>query len=281
MRRSSFYIVISIGYTHLTQWESVPYKLFFNFLNKKQENTPQEVGSGPVTKSDIESSNVIKAKDNEAVKNLEILRKKLDNPTYISDIIKNKTFNDEEETKTQENKKDIFNHKGENITSRIEETNFSQQAEIKFSLSKQAQDYFDIHQTDSSEEKRNRGIALHNICSKIYEEKDLETLSLSQEDKAVIKQMFTEAKNYKWFDGTYKVLNEKEIISNGEVKRIDRIMFGKDEVIILDYKFTEDTENEEKYHKQLKEYKQIVSQMGYKNIKTYLWFVGIKIEEVK
>jgi ATP-dependent exoDNAse (exonuclease V) beta subunit len=186
-----------------------------------------------------------------------------------------------EETKTQENKKDIFNHKGENITSRIEETNFSQQAEIKFSLSKQAQDYFDIHQTDSSEEKRNRGIALHNICSKIYEEKDLETLSLSQEDKAVIKQMFTEAKNYKWFDGTYKVLNEKEIISNGEVKRIDRIMFGKDEVIILDYKFTEDTENEEKYHKQLKEYKKIVSQMGYKNIKTYLWFVEIKIEEVK
>lgn len=186
-----------------------------------------------------------------------------------------------EETKTQENKKDIFNHKGENITSRIEETNFSQQAEIKFSLSKQAQDYFDIHQTDSSEEKRNRGIALHNICSKIYEEKDLEPLSLSQEDKAVIKQMFAESKDYKWFDGTYKVLNEKEIISNGEVKRIDRIMFGKDEVIILDYKFTEDTENEEKYHKQLKEYKQIVSQMGYKNIKTYLWFVGIKIEEVK
>jgi ATP-dependent exoDNAse (exonuclease V) beta subunit len=195
-------------------------------------------------------------------------------------IIGNENLSKESQEK-EDNKKDIFNHKGENITSRIEETNFSQQAEIKFSLSKQAQDYFDIHQTDSSEEKRNRGIALHNICSKIYEEKDLETLSLSQEDKAVIKQMFTEAKNYKWFDGTYKVLNEKEIISNGEVKRIDRIMFGKDEVIILDYKFTEDTENEEKYHKQLKEYKKIVSQMGYKNIKTYLWFIGIKIEEVK
>lgn len=186
-----------------------------------------------------------------------------------------------EEKGEKEKTQDIFNHNGENITSKIEEANFSQQAEIKFSLSKQAQDYFDIHQNNSSEEKRNRGIALHNICSKIYEEKDLETLSLSQEDKAVIKQMFTESKDYKWFDGTYKVLNEKEIISNGEVKRIDRIMFGKDEVIILDYKFTEDTENEEKYHKQLKEYKQIVSQMGYKNIKTYLWFVEIKIEEVK
>lgn len=195
-------------------------------------------------------------------------------------IIGNENISKEEKGE-KEKKQDIFNHNGENITSKIEEANFSQQAEIKFSLSKQAQDYFDIHQTDSSEEKRNRGIALHNICSKIYEEKDLETLSLSQEDKAVIKQMFAESKDYKWFNGTYKVLNEKEIISNGEVKRIDRIMFGKDEVIILDYKFTEDTENENKYHKQLKEYKKIVSQMGYKNIKTYLWFVGIKIEEVK
>ncbi|MEE1020807.1 MAG: UvrD-helicase domain-containing protein, partial [Bacteroidales bacterium] len=75
-------------------------------------------------------------------------------------IIGNENLSKESQEK-EDNKKDIFNHKGENITSRIEETNFSQQAEIKFSLSKQAQDYFDIHQTDSSEEKRNRGIALH------------------------------------------------------------------------------------------------------------------------
>ena len=188
----------------------------------------------------------------------------------------------------EENKKDIFNHDGENITSKIEETNFSRQAEVKFSLSKQAQDYFNIHQNNSSEEKRNRGIALHDICSKIYEEKDLENVlakiedeSLKQEAETIIKQMFIEAKEYKWFSGTYKVLNEKEVLSNGQTKRIDRIMFGRDEVIIVDYKFTEEVENENKYHKQLNEYKQIVSNMGYKNIKTYLWFIGNKIEEVK
>lgn len=188
----------------------------------------------------------------------------------------------------EENKKDIFNHDGENITSKIDQVNFSRQAEIKFSLSKQAQDYFNIHQNNSSEEKRNRGIALHNICSKIYEEKDLENVlakieddSLKQEAETIIKQMFLDAKKYEWFSDTYKVLNEKEIISNGQTRRIDRIMFGKDEVIIVDYKFTEDKENENKYHEQLKEYKQIVSNMGYKNIKTYLWFIGNKIEEVK
>lgn len=188
----------------------------------------------------------------------------------------------------EENKKDIFNHDGENITSKIDQVNFSRQAEIKFSLSKQAQDYFDIHQNNSSEEKRNRGIALHNICSKIYEEKDLEDVlakiedeSLKQEAETIIKQMFLDAKKYEWFSGTYKVLNEKEVLSNGQTKRIDRIMFGKDEVIIVDYKFTEDKENQNKYHEQLKEYKQIVSNMGYKNIKTYLWFIENKIEEVK
>lgn len=193
-----------------------------------------------------------------------------------------------EEKGEKEKKQDIFNHNGENITSKIEEANFSQQAEIKFSLSKQAQDYFDIHQNNSSEEKRNRGIALHNICSKIYEEKDLEDVlakiedeSLKQEAETIIKQMFLDAKKYEWFSGAYKVLNEKEIISNGQTRRIDRIMFGKDEVIIVDYKFTEDKENENKYHEQLKEYKQIVSNMGYKNIKTYLWFIGNEIKEVE
>lgn len=188
----------------------------------------------------------------------------------------------------KEKKQDIFNHNGENITSKIDQVNFSRQADIKFSLSKQAQDYFDIHNSEESEEKRNRGIALHDICSKIYEEKDLEDVlakiedeSLKQEAETIIKQMFLDAKKYEWFSGTYKVLNEKEIISNGQTRRIDRIMFGKDEVIIVDYKFTEDKENENKYHKQLNDYKQIVSQMGYKNIKTYLWFIGNKIEEVK
>lgn len=202
-------------------------------------------------------------------------------------IIGNENLSKEEKGE-KEKKQDIFNHNGENITSKIEEANFSQQAEIKFSLSKQAQDYFEIHNTKESQEKRNRGIALHDICSKIYEEKDLEDVlakiedeSLKQEAETIIKQMFLDAKKYEWFSGAYKVLNEKEVLSNGQTRRIDRIMFGRDEVIVVDYKFTEDKENENKYNKQLKEYKQIVSNMGYKNIKTYLWFIGNEIKEVE
>ncbi|MBO7225510.1 MAG: hypothetical protein J6V35_06335, partial [Bacteroidales bacterium] len=195
-------------------------------------------------------------------------------------IIGNENLSKEEKGE-KEKKQDIFNHNGENITSKIDQANFSMQAEIKFSLSKQAQDYFDVNSTETSEDKRERGIALHNICSKIYIEKDLENLSITEEEKTIIKQMFLDAKKYEWFSGAYKVLNEKEVLSNGQTRRIDRIMFGRDEVIIVDYKFTEDKENENKYHKQLKEYKQIVSNMGYKNIKTYLWFIGNEIKEVE
>ncbi|MBO7276701.1 MAG: UvrD-helicase domain-containing protein [Bacteroidales bacterium] len=184
-------------------------------------------------------------------------------------------------SKEESEQKDIFSLKGENITPSIKNTNFEKQDAVKFSLSKQAQDYFEFNSEESSEEKRERGIALHSICSKIYEEKDLETLSLPEEEKAIIEQMFIEAKEYKWFDGTYKTYNEKEILCNGQTKRIDRIMFGKDEVIIVDYKFSEDTDYEDKYRKQLNEYKKIVSEMGYKNIKTYLWFIGNEIKEIK
>ena len=66
----------------------------------KQEKSPQDIGTGPIPKTNIENDDVIKAKDNDAVKKLEILRKKLENPTYISDIIKNKSF-DSKETENQ------------------------------------------------------------------------------------------------------------------------------------------------------------------------------------
>ncbi len=83
-----------------------------------------------------------------------------------------------------------------------------------------------------------------------------------------------------WFDGTYKVKNEATIQSSETIKRPDRLMLKNDEVIIVDYKFGQ--KKEQKYHKQLKEYSKLISQMGYKNIKSYIWYVLIdEIEIVK
>lgn len=58
----------------------------------KPTTQPQPIkANGPVSKKDIEPQH-ISVQDNPEIKKLEKLRKQLDNPTYISDIIKNKNF---------------------------------------------------------------------------------------------------------------------------------------------------------------------------------------------
>lgn len=66
-------------------------------------------------------------------------------------------------------------------------------------------------------------------------------------------------------------INEKNIIdSNGKLHRPDRILIAGDEVIVLDYKFT--LEESEKHIQQVHGYKDLLTAMGYKNVKTYLFY---------
>ena len=72
---------------------SVVYKVakFFNNPSQEIAKQPEPVkAKGPVKKIDIQKPEHIGVKDNENIKKLEKLKKQLDNPTYISDIIKNK-----------------------------------------------------------------------------------------------------------------------------------------------------------------------------------------------
>lgn len=64
---------------------------FWNSPDKPTTQPKPIKPDGPVKKSDIEPQH-ISAKDNPEVKKMDRLRKQLDNPTYISDIIKNKNF---------------------------------------------------------------------------------------------------------------------------------------------------------------------------------------------
>lgn len=83
---------------------STVYKVakFLTDPNKNKQNKIEPKTTGPITKGDIEPQH-ISAKDNPEVKKLEKLRKKLDNPTYISDIIRNKELGTKQ-TETQPNK---------------------------------------------------------------------------------------------------------------------------------------------------------------------------------
>ena len=153
--------------------------------------------------------------------------------------------------------------------------------------------------TDKDEKQQLKNIAegelLHNVMSGINKAGDLEKVleklmiegliaSSNQFNhiKKLIESKISQPQVAEWFTGKYKLYNECSIlVSSGEetTRRPDRVMITDDEAIVVDYKFG--NENNE-YKKQVKRYMELLGEMGYKNVKGYLWYVyKNKIEEVK
>jgi ATP-dependent exoDNAse (exonuclease V) beta subunit len=78
-----------------------------------------------------------------------------------------------------------------------------------------------------------------------------------------------------WFDQHWEVKTEADILlKGGQLKRPDRIMFGDNKVIVVDYKFGE--KEEDTHMKQVLNYRSRLYQMGYRNIEAYIWYVFSK-----
>ena len=77
-----------------------------------------------------------------------------------------------------------------------------------------------------------------------------------------------------WFDGRYRVVNEREILLPSVHRvRPDRVMIRDKEVIIVDYKFghVQSSNHEE----QLRAYHHSLSSMNYRDVTAYLWYVTL------
>jgi len=89
--------------------------------------------------------------------------------------------------------------------------------------------------------------------------------------KAEMNKLLTDPEIKSWFDGTYRVVNERNILTgvNG-VKRPDRIMIGKEDVVIIDYKSGKiESEN---YKYQLRSYMRELRNCGYENVSGFIWY---------
>lgn len=133
----------------------------------------------------------------------------------------------------------------------------------------------------------NKGIIFHKIFENINYAKDIDNAinklyqsSIISKDKItfykdIIEKKIKNKNVAKWFDGSYDVITESEIISQKDKRlyRPDRIMFNKDksETIIVDYKFGK--KEEKAYINQIQNYAKLLSDMKYQNISLYLWFV--------
>lgn len=136
---------------------STVYKVakFLTKPNKNMINKTEPKTTGPVTKKDIEQPQHVSVKDNPEVKKLEKLRKKLDNPTYISDIIRNK------ELGTDQQKSDVNSHMTANsgpVTKNSFETQTEKDINSRYNqLNKNEKVSQDVlNQWQKEQEKRNK-----------------------------------------------------------------------------------------------------------------------------
>lgn len=182
----------------------------------------------------------------------------------------------------------------------------SYEARIDFCQSNRAEEFLDaFSDTDkprhSRNDKRRMGILMHKIFSTIYTRDDvekalriLETEGLigTQPEMDALKQQVEKAfalpEVARWFDGTMQLYNECPILTQEYYEetgkygtyRPDRVMFGKDEITVVDFKFGRP---HDEYRDQVGGYmKQLRLMEPDRRVKGYLWYIlNNRLEEVQ
>ena len=180
------------------------------------------------------------------------------------------------------------------------------QAEITYAQTQNAENFVkqwinnrDIEQNPNESNPRLNGIVLHRILSEIITVNDIEKAvkqavlrgDISERStlpyQLSLKQLLTHPEVQHWFNNSYKVLTEADILTannnlKGEltVYRPDRVMFSPSETVIVDYKFAENQTIVSKYKKQISNYKTLVQEMGHPNVRAWLWFIGESSGEI-
>ena len=171
---------------------------------------------------------------------------------------------------------------------------------ISFRQSNRSKDFISEQDEENDDQQQRQyiqtGSVLHQIFSTIRTSADIEgALKRLQIEGILYDEQVTAEKvtamlhkrlNNKrvadWFSDRWKLFNECSILSveNGEVieRRPDRVMTDGKEWVVVDFKFGSP---KDEYHNQVREYMQLLADMGHTHIKGYLWFVySNKIEEV-
>ena len=167
----------------------------------------------------------------------------------------------------------------------------SLETEIDFKQSNRSADFI---RGDEDEEESLRsqyirqGQLLHTLFASIDTREDLpsaierllfEGVIESAEKAEEIRKVAERALNLKevkdWYSGEWTLYNECSIIYNDEngkmlTRRPDRVMMKDDEVVVVDFKFGK---KKPEYATQVREYMFLLSEMGYTDIKGYIWYV--------
>jgi CRISPR/Cas system-associated exonuclease Cas4 (RecB family) len=93
----------------------------------------------------------------------------------------------------------------------------------------------------------------------------------------MIKQRVDDEKVREWFDGSWTLYNECNIIVSPDKtktrnRRPDRVMTRGEEAVVVDFKFASN-KYEKDYKLQVSEYMSYLRDLGYKQVEGYIWYV--------
>ena len=206
------------------------------------------------------------------------------------------------ETKAKKKSDNIFTPEVENMN--VDMATFSNKVEFK--QSNKSRDFVadDDENTDDDDRKQlsyiKTGKILHYLFSTINTTDDIDTSLAQLEMDGLIEESGTNIKRLRnmlhkrfsnrqvadWFSSRWTLFNECTILDYDAATdtvrehRPDRVMKDKKtgEVVIVDFKFGSPRPE---YVEQVNRYKALTQNMGYPNVKGYLWFVySNRIEEV-
>ena len=171
---------------------------------------------------------------------------------------------------------------------------------VEFRQSNQSKEF--VSQDEEPDDRQSSyiqlGNILHQLFSQIKTADDVEAVLKQLEfdgvlyDDVVTREKLQEMLNKRlnhpkvasWFSGKWKLFNECSILhvnpTTGEVMthRPDRVMTDGQQMIVVDFKFGQP---KPQHIDQVKQYMQLLTQMGHAHVTGYLWYVySNKIEEV-
>ncbi|MDE5785641.1 MAG: PD-(D/E)XK nuclease family protein, partial [Duncaniella sp.] len=131
---------------------------------------------------------------------------------------------------------------------------------------------------------RRRGIVIHDLMARLRGLDDVDSVitKMIREGeipaheidsvRATVSRLLSDDRAARWFENTERVLIERPIIVDGEERRPDRVVWTADgNVEIIDYKTGK--ENPARYRRQVRCYMDRFAEMGYGNIRGYLWYL--------
>ncbi len=160
---------------------------------------------------------------------------------------------------------------------------FSHEFSGKLRLQYRGTSFFDTR----AEQRIHQGNLMHELFSRIRSAADIDKAieALRREGmvetadaeklKGEISRLIRDSNVMEWFDGSWKVIAEQDILTpEGTLKRPDRVMLKDEQVIVVDYKFGR--QQSASHRTQVKKYTLMLEEMSYGEVKGFIWYVNLK-----